>query len=90
MRIITQTARLYRHKGDNMAIVQEHITESGNDYIRTYSDAGMMIHGGSPEGDYSEAIDPADNGRTYTETNIPIEADGTAEEIVEILTGSAE
>lgn len=71
-------------------IVQEHITESGNDYIRTYSDAGMMIHGGSPEDDYDEAIDPADAGRTYTETDIPIDDDVTAEEIVEILTGGAE
>lgn len=71
-------------------IVQEHITEGGNNYIRTYSNSGMMIHGGSPEGDYGEAIDPADSGRIYTETDIPIEDDGTAEEIVEILTGGAE
>lgn len=49
-------------------IKTETITISGKTFIRTYSDAGMMIHGGSPEGDYSEAIDPAELGRTYTET----------------------
>lgn len=64
---------------------------NGIDFIRTYSDAGFMIHGGSPEGDYSEACDPADLGRTYTETDIPIEYDeAEAEEIVNILTGGAE
>lgn len=41
--------------------------------IRTYSDAGFYIHGGFPEADYEEAIDPADAGRTYVETDIPIE-----------------
>lgn len=58
-------------------------------FIRTYSDRGMMIHGGSPEADYSEALDPAELGRTYTETDIPIEGD-TAEAIVDILTGVSE
>ena len=59
------------------------------DYIRTYSDMEMMIHGGSPEADYPEACDPAELGRTYTETDIPIEDEGNAEEIVDILTGGA-
>lgn len=58
-----------------MAIVQEHFMVDEHDFIRTYSDAGMMIHGGYPEGDYSEATDPAELNRTYTETNIPINAD---------------
>ena len=44
-----------------------------NDMIKTYSDAGYYIHGGVPEADYEEAIDPVWAGRTYTETNIPIE-----------------
>jgi hypothetical protein len=43
-----------------------------------------------PEADYNEAYDPIDSGRTYTETDIPIEEDVTAEEIVNILTGEAE
>ena len=69
-------------------IKTETLTIGGKQFIRTYSDKGMMIHGGSPEADYSEALDPAELGRTYTETDIPIEGDEpTAEEIVEILTG---
>ena len=70
-----------------MAIVQEHFDINGRDFIRTYSDGGFYIHGGSPEGDYAEACDPAEFGRTYTETDIPIESDDTAEDILNILTG---
>ena len=40
-----------------------------NGYIKTYSDAGFYIHGGFPEGDYVQAIDPPGVNRTYTETN---------------------
>ena len=64
-------------------------TEIIGNLVKTYSDIGMKIHGGMPEGDYDEAYDPIDSGRTYTETGIPIE-EPTAEEIVEILTGEAE
>ena len=70
-----------------MAIVTEHFDVNGRDFVRTYSDRGMMIHGGVPEGDYAEATDPAELGRTYTETDIPIEDDNTAEELLNILTG---
>lgn len=65
-------------------------TETVNNLIHTWSDLGMKIHGGFPEADYDEAYDPIDSGRTYTETDIPIEDDVTAEEIVNILTGEAE
>ena len=69
-------------------IKTETLTINGKQFIRTFSDKGMYIHGGSPEADYSEALDPAELGRTYTETDIPVEGDeATAEEIVEILTG---
>lgn len=51
-----------------------------NNLVRAHSDAGMLIHGGSPEGDYAEAIDPADLNRTYTETNTPIPADPATDE----------
>lgn len=63
-----------------MAIVTEHITINGKEFIRTYSDAGVLIHGGTPEEDYSEAIDPAELNRTYTETDIPIEG-GASDEV---------
>lgn len=72
-------------------IKTETITINDQQFIRTYSDAGYMIHGGMPEADYTEAIDSADLGRTYTETDIPIEQDeAEAEEIVNILIGGAE
>lgn len=71
-------------------IKTETITIGEKQFIRTYSDKGMMIHGGMPEADYSEALDPADAGRTYTETDIPIDADTTAEELLDILTGVSE
>ena len=38
---------------------------------RTYSDAGMMIERDGVR--YSEAIDPADLNRTYTETDEPVD-----------------
>lgn len=40
-----------------------------NGSIKTYSDEGFYIHGGLPEGDYAQAIDPPEFNRTYTETN---------------------
>ena len=72
-------------------IKTETITIGEKTFIRTYSDNGMMIHGGSPEADYAEALDPAELGRTYTETDIPIDADeAEAEELLNILLGGAE
>ena len=66
-------------------IIQELI---GNDLVRTYSDQNVYIHGGFPEADYAEAVDPVSKGRTYTETDIPIEEEeATAEEILDILLG---
>ena len=63
-------------------------TEIIGSLVRTWSDTGMKIHGGFPEADYDEAYDPIEMGRTYTETDIPIE-DADAEEIVNILTGES-
>lgn len=70
-------------------IVTEQFEINGRAFVRTYSDSGKMIHGGMPEADYIEATDPIDLGRTYTETDIPIEGEISAEEIVNILTGGA-
>ena len=67
------------------------ITEIIGDSVRTYSDRGVLIHGGFPEGDYAEAIDPVDAGRTYTETDIPIEeSEDDYAEAGRILMGVAE
>ena len=73
-----------------MAIVTETYKIGDRDFVRTYSDRGMLVHGGFPEGDYSEANDPAELNRTYVETDIPIEGDESAEEIVNILMGVSE
>lgn len=73
-----------------MAIVTETYKIGERDFVRTYSDKGMLIHGGMPEGDYSEANDPAELNRTYVETEIPIDGEESAEEIVNILTGVSE
>lgn len=76
-----------------MAIVTETYKIGERDFVRTYSDRGMLIHGGVPEGDYSEANDPAELGRTYTETDIPIggDADDDADkaEAYDILLGES-
>lgn len=72
-------------------IITETVEINGQQYKKTYSDSGFKVHGGFPEADYDEVIDPIDSGRTYTETDIPIEYDeAEAEEIVNILTGGAE
>lgn len=72
-----------------MAIVTENVEINGKTFIKTYSDSGYLIHGGSPEGDYAEAIDPAELNRTYTETTIPADGDGdlTPEEVMGALEG---
>ena len=41
--------------------------------VRTYSDKGVYVHGGYPEADYAEVIDPVSMGRTYVETDRAIE-----------------
>lgn len=64
-------------------------TEIIDNLIHTWSDKGFKVHGGFPEGDYDEAYDPIDSGRTYIETDIPID-EASAEEIVNILTGESE
>ena len=50
-------------------IIQEEI---GNGLVKTYSDKGVFIKGGVPEGLYAEAIDPKELGRVYIETDEPI------------------
>ena len=54
-------------------IKTEIVTINNKQFIRTYSDSGYFIHGGNPEGNYAEALDPKEFDRTYTETNILIE-----------------
>lgn len=58
-------------------LVKENIEIGGRAFVKTYSDAGFYIeHDGVR---YSEAIDPADIPRTYTETDEPVDIDPTPE-----------
>lgn len=68
-------------------IKTEAMTIGTKAFIRTYSDAGRYVVREGVE--YSEAIDPAEFGRTYTEGDL-IEDNATADELLDILTGEAE
>lgn len=56
-------------------IVTENMTINGKSFIRTISDSGYMVERDGVR--YSEAIDPVEFGRTYTETDEPIEDEAT-------------
>ena len=65
-------------KGD-IVPVKERYTEYGKDWIKRYSDNGMMIE---RDGElHSEAVDEAkyEFERVYYETDIPVEAEATTE-----------
>lgn len=51
----------------------ETIEMKGRQFVRTYSDSGYMVERDGIR--YAEAIDPAEYGRTYTETDEPAYAD---------------
>ena len=53
-------------------IKTEKLTINGRAFVRTYSDSGYMIERDGVL--YSEAYDPAEFGRVYTETNISDES----------------
>lgn len=58
-------------------IITEELTINGTKFVKTYSDKGMMVERDGVR--YSEAIDPKQFGRTYTETDEPIEGEPTDE-----------
>lgn len=49
-------------------IVQTHFDVNGRDFVRTVSDEGRYVVRDGVE--YSEACDPAEYGRTYTEGDL--------------------
>lgn len=72
-------------------IVQTHFDVSGRDFIRTVSDAGRYVVRDGVS--YSEACDPAEYGRQYTEGDImPADESELADkaEAYDILTGVIE
>ena len=58
-------------------IQAEIITINGRQFQRTYSDTGFLIERYGAQ--YSEAVDPLDSGRTYTETEVPMESEPMTE-----------
>lgn len=60
-------------------IQTETLTINNHELIRTYSDAGFKIRKNGTDEIYDEAIDPADSGRTYSETDEPVELTETEE-----------
>jgi hypothetical protein len=74
-------------------IVQTHFDVNGRDFIRTISDEGRYVVRDGIE--YSEACDPAEYGRTYTEGDLmpPEEREdelAAKAEAYDILTGVSE
>lgn len=73
-----------------MSIVTETVIIDNREFTRTYSDAGRSVVRDGVS--YTEAVDPSEFGRIYTEGD-PIEDDdmeGTAQELLDILLGGSE
>ena len=67
-------------------IITENLTIDGRQFVKRYSDSGVKIQ--RQDGLlFEDAVDPVDQNRTYTETDIPIDSDGTAEEVLNVLLG---
>ena len=60
-------------------IVTEQLIVNDKQFTKTYSNQNMMIERDGVQ--YSEAIDPTEFGRTYTETDIPIDPVEESDEI---------
>lgn len=66
-------------------IVQTHFDVNGRDFIRTVSNSGRYVVRDGVE--YSEACDPAEFGRQYTEGDLIPEEDLGEDELLNILLG---
>lgn len=74
-------------------ISTENLVINGRSFVRTYSDSGYMVERDGVL--YSEAIDPVEYGRTYTESDEPLETGELTETeqkaaAYDILTGVSE
>ena len=69
-------------------IVQEQFEVNGRPFIRTFSDSGRYVVRDGEE--YSEACDPAELGRTYTEGGVIPTDENEAQEILDIIMGVSE
>ena len=66
-------------------IVTENFKVGERNFIRTYSDAGRYVVRDGAE--YSEACDPEESGRTYTEGDLMPVDNAEAAEILNIILG---
>lgn len=66
-------------------IVVETFYIEGREFARTYSDSGRYVVRDGME--YSEACDPAELGRTYTEGDVMPVDESEAQEILDIILG---
>lgn len=62
-------------------IVQEHFDVNGRDFIRTVSDSGRYVVRDGVS--YSEACDPAEFGRQYTEGDLIPDEERDMEELAD-------
>lgn len=69
-------------------IITESFKVGERDFIRTYSDANRFVVRDGVE--YSEACDPAEFGRTYTEGDVMPVDESEAQEILNIILGVGE
>ena len=60
-------------------IITEKIVINGTEFVRTYSDKGYYVEREGVQ--YSEAIDPINSDRVYTETDVSVEDDVIDEDI---------
>ena len=60
-------------------IITENLTIGGKDFTKKYSDKNVYIRQDQTGILYAEAIDVEDAPYTYTETDIPVEADSNPE-----------
>ena len=65
-------------------IYTEIVTIRGKEFRRTYSDTNMVMRDGV---EYTEAVDPIDTDRVYTESTTTLPEEITAQEALDIIVG---
>ena len=73
-----------------MAIRTETYMLGEREFTRTWSDDNRYILGGEPYGEYTEANDPSELGRTYVEGDTIPDVEIAAEDALNILMGVEE
>ena len=85
---ITMPMVLQSHEVNDMAIKTEIFQSGEKQFTKTYSDANRYVV--REEIEYSEAIDPSEFNRIYTEGRLMDDIEYDASEILNIITGEQE